>query len=230
MIRKIDNKLISNSINYTFIDQDNLKNALTHSSVSNTTFPSYERLEFLGDKVLGFVITDILYTRYPYASEGELSRRYSDLVNSEALVVVAKKINLGKFLLLGSGEERLGHRNKDTILEDACEALIGAIYIDGGLNEIKKFINNHWKDLIDNQQEVPIDPKTRLQEWCQAQTLGLPEYIEIDRTGPSHNPSFTISVVVKNFDKAIGTGSSKREAKRNAAINFLVREGVVSGN
>jgi len=227
MIRKIDNKLISNSVNYTFINQDNLKNALTHSSVSNTNFPSNERLEFLGDKVLGFVITDILYQRYPSATEGELSRRYADLVNGEALAIVAKKINLGKFLLLGPGEEKLGHRNKDTILEDACEALIGAIFIDGGLVKIKKFINFHWKDLIQKQQEVPIDPKTKLQEWCQAQTLGLPEYIEIDRTGPSHHPIFTISVVIKNFDKAIGAGSSKREAKRNAAVSFLVREGVI---
>ena len=230
MIRKIDNKLIGGSINYTFIDQDNLKNSLTHSSVSNTIFPSNERLEFLGDKVLGFVITDILYKRYPLATEGELSRRYADLVNKEALVVVAKKINLGKFLLLGPGEEKLGHRSKDTILEDACEALIGAIYIDGGLGEVKKFINNHWKELIDTQEEVPIDPKTRLQEWCQAQTLGLPEYIEVDRTGPSHNPFFTIIIVVKNFDKSTGIGPSKREAKRNAAISFLIREGVISGD
>ena len=184
---------------------------------------SYERLEFLGDRVLSLVIAKLLLERFPAESEGDLAKRHAELVRRGSLVEVASALDLGEYLIFSRAEAATGARNKPAILADACEALIGALYLDGGMNPAEKFITGAWEAKIGRHATPPIDAKTRLQEWAQAEGFSLPAYTIIERDGPSHKPLFTVEVQVQNHSPVKARGPSKRAAERSAAEALLAR-------
>jgi len=213
-------KSLEDSLGHTFKDITLLKMALTHASRTasiNSDTTSNERLEFLGDRVLGLVIAELLYERFPDEEEGPMSHRFTALVRSEALSRVAENIDIGSHLDVARSEEETGGRKNPAILADACEALIAALYLDAGLDAAKKFIRNHWEELLSEDHTPPKDAKTSLQEWSQARNLGLPIYSVTSSTGPSHSPNFMISVAVKNLPDQSAEGTSKRKAEQAAA-------------
>lgn len=193
--------------------------AMTHRSMHATD--NNQRLEFLGDRVLGLVIADMLYDAYPHEREGDLAMRLAALVCTDTLANVARTIALDKSLHMADGEAANGGRNNISNIADACEALIGAIYKDQGLAAAKNFIHTHWQSLLHSTHEPPKDSKTRLQEWAQAQALPLPVYHETARHGPDHAPEFTIEVMVEGYDTVQACGASKREAQQLAAQALL---------
>lgn len=217
-------------LGHIFTDTALFGRALTHTSVDAGGGPAgnYERLEFLGDRVLGLVIAEMLLEAFPDAAEGELAPRFNALVRRETVAEVAREVGVGPSLRLGAGEHRTGGRNKIAILADVGESLIAAIYLDGGLAAAGGFIRREWGPKIDSQLEPPRDAKTILQEWSQGRGLGLPEYHEIDRTGPDHAPRFTLEVRVGGLAPATGSGSSKRDAEQEAAGALLTREGAMA--
>ncbi|NND48668.1 MAG: ribonuclease III [Rhizobiales bacterium] len=218
---------LTRTIGHQFADQSLLTTALTHASAGDSSRVAiYQRLEFLGDRVLGLIIADLLYHRYREADEGELALRFNDLVRQETLAEIARKIDLGRHLVLGPGEAQGGGRNKDAILADVCEALLAALYIDGGMAAARAFIERIWGPHIDAQSAAPRDPKTILQEWSQGHGHGLPEYVEVARRGPAHAPVFTIEVRLSDLEPARAEGTSKREAERIAAQILIEREAV----
>lgn len=205
---------------YRFLKSALLDTALTHASVQKKS-DNNERLEFLGDRVLGLVVAEMLYAAYPREDEGALAKRLTALVQKSALVKVAKKLALADMIRISTGEKRTGGSKKDTILADAVEALIGAIYLDGGLAPASAFIRTQWAVLLDMQDAPPEDPKTALQEWAQGRALGLPKYETIEHAGEAHAPVFTVAVHVDGFPSAQGTGQSKRKAEKAAALAML---------
>jgi len=226
-----DRSSLEDKIGYKFADKALLERALTHVSAVSGAGPqnrssSYQRLEFLGDHVLGLVISDMLYREYPRANEGELSQRLADLVRKETCAEVARDMELGPALKLGNSESHSGGRSRVTILGDACEALIGAVFLDGGYEASEKMIERFWKDRMTRPLRSLRDPKTMLQEWAQARGLPTPAYSELARTGPHHNPKFRVAVSLPNRPPAEGLGKSKRAAEQAAAAQMLTREGV----
>jgi len=221
------NKTLSSleqQIGYSFRDATLLEQALTHASRTSSTkgrFTSNERLEFLGDRVLGLVIAQLLYERFPDEEEGAMSRRFTALVRMEALARIADSIDLRVYLNLSRSEDETGGRDNPAIQADACEALIAALYLDGGIAPVQKFIQTHWEDLVKEDPTPPKDAKTALQEWTQARDLGLPEYTVTNSEGPSHAPIFIISVDVIDFPTQRGEGTSKRKAEQSAAEAML---------
>ena len=216
-------------IGYKFKDAALLEQALTHISAlagPRNRASSYQRLEFLGDHVLGLVISDMLYGAFPKADEGELSRRLADLVRKEACADVAKEIDLGAAIRLGASENNAGGRNRTAILADVCEALIGAVFIDGGYKAASEVIGRLWEQRMRAPARPLRDSKTILQEWAQARGLPTPAYREIERKGPDHNPEFRVTVELPNRAPAEGIGRSKRGAEQAAAAAMLTREGV----
>ncbi|WP_225764424.1 ribonuclease III [Inquilinus sp. Marseille-Q2685] len=203
-----------------------LVEALTHPSVSGQkrriAKHGYERLEFLGDRVLGLVIAEWLLERFPKEAEGAIAKRHVALVRREALVDVARAIGLGRHLVLSPGEEVVGRENP-TILADACEAVIGALYRDGGLAAASGFIRRAWAGFIDRQAAPPQDPKSALQQWALARGLKLPRYVEVSRGGSDHLPVFEIRVEIEGQPAATASGPSKRVAERDAAAALLQR-------
>src|SRR4029079_11191366 len=187
---------------------------------------SYQRLEFLGDHVLGLIISDMLFRAFPKADEGELSRRLADLVRREACADVARAIELGSALRLGASEANAGGRLRTAILADVCEAFIGAVYLDGGYDAAAKLVEK----LLGDRMRAPVrplrDPKTILQEWAQARGLPTPTYREVERTGPHHDPEFRVAVALPDREAGGGVGRSKRTAEQAAAAAMLKREGV----
>ncbi|MEM7444666.1 MAG: ribonuclease III [Pseudomonadota bacterium] len=222
-----DSEALSTQIGYRFDDATLLREALTHPSVDpsdrGTARFGYERLEFLGDRVVGLVIAQWLLDRYPSEHEGQIAKRFVAMVRKEALAWVAENLDLGAFLLMSEGEAEAGGRDKDAILADACEALIGAIYRDGGLGAAETFIRAQWHDLVEQHAAPPQDPKTALQEWAQARGLPLPHYETTGREGPDHAPSFTVAASVKGWPSASAEGASKREAAKLAARALLTK-------
>ncbi|MBN9333581.1 ribonuclease III [Devosia sp.] len=216
-------------IGYTFADSDLLERALTHSSAvspGKRVERSYQRLEFLGDRVLGLVVADMLYQRFPKANEGELSRTLNTLVRKETCAVIARQLQVGSELILGESEARTGGAEKEAILGDVTEAIIGAIYLDGGLEEARTFIEHHFEEFIADGQTHRADAKTTLQEWAQARGLEPPTYALVERTGPDHAPEFTIAIDLAGFDRISATGPSKKIAEHKAAEDFLKRQKV----
>ena len=202
-----------------------LERALTHPSVSadrDHHGGDYERLEFLGDRVLGLVVAEKLFHRFPDEAEGLLARRLAKLVAKESLASVAEDLGLGGFMRLAMGEEEQQGRSNPGLLSDVCEAVIAALYLDGGLPAAKQLIDRFWTDRIEEDREAPSDPKTALQEWAQARGLPLPRYAEISRDGPPHDPLFTIAVDVQGLPRRSGQGRSKRAAEQDAAAQLLV--------
>lgn len=216
------------TIGYRFSDPALLDRALTHISAlkGQSRAGSYQRLEFLGDHVLGLVISEMLFAAFPKADEGELSRRLADLVRRESCAEVARAIDLGVALRLGSSEARAGGRAKAAILADVCESLIGAVFLDGGYAAAKSFVERFWAERMRTPVRPLRDPKTVLQEWAQGRGLPTPAYREVERTGPHHDPVFRVAVTLPDRDPAEGQGRSKRAAEQAAAAALLAREGV----
>ena len=218
-------------IGYRFNDPALIERALTHvSGLSGPRNPvgSYQRLEFLGDHVLGLVISEMLFTAFPRANEGELSRRLADLVRKDACAAVARAIDLGAALKLGGSEVQAGGRYRTTILGDACEALIGAVFLDGGYAAAAALVDRLWRERMIAPTRPLRDPKTILQEWAQGRGLPTPTYRELARTGPHHDPEFRVAVELPDRPPAEGLGRSKRAAEQAAAAAMLEREGVVA--
>lgn len=216
-------------IGYHFADPDLLSRALTHSSAispGKRIERSYQRLEFLGDRVLGLVVADMLYKRFPNANEGEMSRTLNTLVRKETCAVIARQLAVGPELILGESEARTGGAEKEAILGDVTEAIIGAIYLDGGLEEARTFIERHFEGFIGGGQTHRADAKTTLQEWAQARGLEPPTYALVERTGPDHAPEFTIAIDLAGFERTEATGPSKKIAEHKAAEDFLLRQKV----
>jgi len=224
-----DRAALEDRIGYKFADKTLLERALTHISAlsGGSRTNSYQRLEFLGDHVLGLVISDMLYGMFPRANEGELSRRLSDLVRKETCAEVARAMDLGPVLKLGSSESNAGGRLRTTILGDACEALVGAVFIDGGYKAAEKLVEAFWKERTQKPLRSLRDPKTMLQEWAQARGLPTPAYQEVARTGPHHKPKFNVTVMLPDRPAAEGTGTSKRAAEQAAAAAMLGQVGIV---
>lgn len=215
----ISAKRISDLLEHEFSQPELLQEALTHSSRGENR--SYERLEFLGDRVLALVVCEMLLQRFPKEPEGMLARRLAALVKQETLHKIASNWQLEEHVILSGGEEESGGRQNPAILSDVCEALLGALYLDGGLEAARRVIERDWKDLLKADISPPQDSKTRLQEWAQARGYPLPDYREVKRSGPAHDPVFTIEVEVKELGCGQGEGRSKRVAEQIAAKQLL---------
>jgi ribonuclease-3 len=214
-------------LKHDFNDSVLLKRALTHPSAAATrqtgVNDSYERLEFLGDRVLGLIVADMLLRRFPLESEGALARRHTALVRRETLADVAGDLGISRYLRLAKGEEEAGERNNPALLADACEAVIGALYLDGGLEVARRLVETALEPYLNSAGKPPQDAKTALQEWAQARGLPLPLYNEVGREGPPHQPVFSIEVCVEGQLPEIGEGRSKRVAEQKAAQAMLNR-------
>lgn len=219
------NNVISRVIDYEFKDSFVLKEALTHPSVnqrnSKNQTVNYERLEFLGDSILNMIISVMLFKLFPDEKEGALARRKTDLVCGHTIASIAQEIKLGDFIIMNNGERCNGGECNLKNLENALEALIGAIYIDGGFESVEKFITKYWEELARKTLNPPRDPKTLLQEWTQKNKLSLPEYELIKQDGPAHKPKFTMSVYVESYSIICAKAYSKRVAEQKAAELML---------
>lgn len=197
--------------------------ALTHSSYGDgrRKTPDYERLEFLGDRVLGLMTAEKLYF-LSGEKEGTLARRLNALVRKETCARISRRLGIGEALLISPSEEKQGGREKTSILGDACESILGAIYLDGGFPAAQTFFDKHWKNDIDAVTNKSMkDPKTALQEKASGESKALPVYTVLERSGPDHKPLFVIEVEVEGIGSAKGTGKSKKDAERYAAIHLL---------
>ena len=229
MKRRKSTSALEERIGHRFADPILLEHALTHvSGVGGRSkrTDSYQRLEFLGDHVLGLVISELLFQSFPKAEEGELSRRLADLVRRDACAEAAVAMDLGPHIKLGSSEAQSGGRKKTAILADVCEAVIGAAFLDGGYEAASKLIDKYWRTRMLEPNRPLRDAKTMLQEWAQGRGLPPPLYREVERSGPDHKPHFKISVELPGFAAAEGRGTSKRDAEQAAAAEMLTRENV----
>lgn len=217
-------QVLQHRIGYTFKTESLLRHALTHSSTG--TGISYERLEFLGDRVLGLVVSQILFEKFPEEAEGDLAKRLASLVQGAFLAKMAVQIDLGDFIHLSDAERGAGGSENDHILADAMEALIGAIYLDSkALEPCSTFIQKLWGDAFLTMQKPPQHPKTELQEWLQAQGLPLPNYKIVGQSGPDHAPVFEIELKIAGHDPVTAEGRSRQEAEKEAARLFMERVG-----
>ncbi|MET0598817.1 MAG: ribonuclease III [Mesorhizobium sp.] len=211
---------------HRFRDVERLRRALTHASARGSTGADYERLEFLGDRVLGLVIADLVFRAFPQAPEGELSVRLNALVNAETLADIAEEIGLPQFIHTGSELRTPEGRKRINLRADALEALIAALYLEGGIEAARAFIARYWEPRSRVLGAARRDAKTELQEWAHQHASSVPAYALESREGPDHDPLFTISVQVGELPPATGIGRSKREAEQAAAMAVLLREGV----
>jgi len=219
-------ELLEEALEHRFVRPDLLQLALTHSSTVRTPSIrslSNQRLEFLGDRVLGLVVAQLLYEQFPDEDEGALARRSVALVRREALAEIAQEISLAPHVIMSTGEEDAGGRANPGLLADTLEAVIAALYLDGGLEAADAFIRGRWQRLVDANQAPPTDAKTLLQEWAQARSLALPVYEEVGREGPDHAPLFRIRVSLEGHGSANASGPSKRAAEQGAAEILLER-------
>ena len=205
-------------IKYNFKRSSLLEKALTHKSLDNNI--NNEKLEFLGDRVLGLVISEKLLDKFPNEKEGIIDKKFANLVNKKTCLLIAKKINLKKFILLGSSHKKL-ERSADKISSDCLEAIVGAIYLDSGLKFVEKFILNFWEEFLIKSTVTLIDSKTKLQEFSLKKFKELPKYVFFKKTGPQHRPLFKTEVQIPNSKKIVGIGSSKKNAQQNAAAKLL---------
>jgi len=214
-------KQLQQQLGYTFSSPELLQRALTHRSAARE---HNERLEFLGDALLGSVIAALLHEHHANATEGDLSRMRSALVNGQMLASIARELALGDLLQLGAGERKSGGRERDSILSDAVEAIIGAVYLDGGFPACEQLVHHLFEGRL--QEASPRDPKTELQELMQARGLPLPVYRVLEISGEEHSQVFRVACTVSELDSATeGSGRSRRVAERNAAIGALAALG-----
>ena len=213
-------------IGHTFADRDLLRTALTHASASSKDRSSYQRFEFLGDRVLGLVISEMLLEMYPKANEGELSHRLAELVRKEACAEVATALDLGGGIKFGGGRAQRMSLVTINVLGDVCEAVIGAIFLDGGLEAARRFIAANWHDRILAWPGSHRNAKVTLQEWAQSKGLQVPDYEIVAKSGPDHEPHFEVEASVQTLAPTRGAGRTRREAEQAAAAALLVRERV----
>ncbi|HEX5080004.1 MAG TPA: ribonuclease III [Geminicoccaceae bacterium] len=218
-------KAIEATLGHRFAERALLTEALTHSSATGRgrSGRSNERLEFLGDRVLGLVIADLLIGRYPREGEGDLSRRHAALVRRETLAEVGRDLGVAQWLVVGRSEEDAGGRANPALLANVVEALIGALYLDAGLAAAERFILEHWSPRLETMAVPPRDAKTTLQEWAQSRGLGLPVYEVAAVAGPAHAPRFDVSVSLAGFAPGRAVAGSKRAAEQAAAEELLAR-------
>ncbi|MCH7554851.1 MAG: ribonuclease III [Proteobacteria bacterium] len=207
-------------LDHDFTRGELLDEALTHPS-AKVGRRSFERLEFLGDRVLGLIVADMLLECFPEEEEGPLAKRFAALVRRRTLAEFAGRLDIGTLIHLSKGEEGSGGRSNPSLLADALEALLGALYLDGGLAPAESFIRRHWTDLMTAADSPPEDSKTRLQEWAQAAGRPLPAYTTIGEEGPAHDPVFEVEVRVADHAAVTGQGRSKRAAEQAAAGAML---------
>ena len=205
-------------IKYTFKNASLLRTSLTHKSFDN--IKNNEKFEFLGDRVLGLVISQKLLEKFPNEKEGIIDKKFANLVNKKTCSLIAKKINLKRFLYLGSSHKNL-ERSENKIISDSLEAIVGAIFLDGGLKASQKFILNFWQIYLDKSIITLVDSKTQLQEYSLKKFKELPKYNFHKKIGPQHKPSFKTDVQIPNSKKIFGSGSSKKQAQQNAASKLL---------
>ncbi len=211
-------KELEKIIKYNFRNSSLLEKALTHKSFNNTI--NNEKLEFLGDRVLGLVISEKLLEKFPSEKEGIIDKKFANLVNKKTCLTIAKKINLKKYIQLGASHKKL-ERSADKISSDCLEAIVGAIYLDGGLKSVEKFIFIFWEEFLLKSTFTLIDSKTKLQEFSLKKFKELPKYVFFKKTGPQHRPLFKTEVQIPHSKKIIGIGSSKKNAQQNAAAKLL---------
>lgn len=209
-------------LDHQFGHPELLREALTHRSAArgHRGGGSNERLEFIGDRVLGLLIAEWLAERFPREQEGELGRRLAHLVSQPVLAAIATEIALPASLSVAPGEVKAGVKRRATVLADAMEAAIGALYLDGGISAARRFVRRAWAPVMEAQREPPKDAKTALQEWAQARGLALPRYELVSRRGPSHSPVFSVAVAVDTY-RGSGTAGTKRAAEQAAAIDLM---------
>ena len=216
-----DLRAFSGRVGHDFKKPDHLIRAVTHSSMSSAHRDDNQRLEFLGDRVLGLVMAEALLKADPNATEGQLAPRFNALVRKETCADVARQIDLGAVLKLGRSEMKSGGRRKEALLADAMEAVIAAVYEDGGFEAARAVVLRLWADRIHQVEADARDAKTALQEWAQARGEGPPAYIEVARSGPDHAPQFTIEVRLASGPAEQATAGSKRQAEQAAAAALL---------
>ncbi len=214
---------LESRLGYRFRERGHLARALVHRSAGERAGGDNERLEFLGDRVLGLVVADLVFHGFPDEPEGGLSRRHTALVRRETLALVAEQWRLGPHLRLAPSERAAGGGANPAILADAVEAVIGAVYEDGGYAVASELVCRFWAPRLRAVATAPRDAKTALQEWSQAQGLGLPVYREVERTGPPHAPAFVVEVAVPHHPPERARGRSKRGAEQEAASALLAR-------
>ncbi len=215
---KNSNKELEIILDYNFKNPNLFKQSLIHKSFDNLN--NNEKLEFLGDRVLGLIISKKLIEIYPEEKEGIIDKKFANLVNKKTCSNIAKKLNIKKFMFLGPSHKSL-ERSADKIMGDCLEALIGAIYLDSGLRSAERFVLNFWKEYLENSILPLIDAKTQLQEHSLKKFKKLPKYTFYKKTGPQHEPIFKTDVQIPNSKKAIGIGTSKKNAQQNAASKLL---------
>ncbi len=220
-----DTATLEHALGHSFADPGLLEEALRHRSVMAVRKGhrnSNERLEFVGDRVLGLIVAEWLAERFPRDKEGDLGKRLAALVSRDAVVRVAEAISLGTYLILLEEEARAGVGEKVNVLADAMEAVLGALYLDGGLEPARAFVRRSWAAMLDQMTAPPISPKSRLQEWSLGRGLGLPGYRLISMTGPAHRPVFSVAVTLGE-QEAIAQGDSKQAAETEAATVLYAR-------
>lgn len=230
---KPDLATLETRIGHHFADRELLREALTHTSVTRPAAGrpgNYQRLEFLGDRVLGLMVADMLFHRFPDSKEGELSRRLSELVRKETCAQVAEGWEVGPHIIFGPGVARTASRENRSILADICESVIGAVYVDGGFEAARSVVARGFNEAFDGVARARRDPKTALQEWIQARGAPPPGYRLVDRAGPEHAPRFTIEVSGEGLDPVLGLGTSKRAAEQDAAEKALISLGLREGS
>ncbi len=211
-------KYLEKVLQYNFKNKRLLEKSITHKSFDNIN--NNEKLEFLGDRVLGLIISKKLLELFPDEKEGIIDKRFANLVNKKTCSSIAKKMNIKKFMFLGSSHKSL-ERSEEKVIGDCLEAVIGAIYLDSNLKSVEKFIFHQWKEFLRNSKVLHIDPKTKLQEYSLKKFKKLPTYTFYKKTGPQHRPLFKTDVQIPESKKIIGTGSSKKNAQQDAAKKLL---------
>jgi len=220
-------KAMAGKTGYAFNDQRLLETALTHSSAVKAV-ANNERLEFLGDRVLGLIVADMLFRRFPDAREGEIAPRFNALVDARTCAEIGTELQLADFVRADAALKARTRGTGGNYLADAVEALIAAIYIDGGIDAARAFVWRYWEPRLSMVVVKPVNPKSELQEWAAKDSDARPEYTIEKREGPDHQPVFTVSVRVAGFAPSLGAGGSRRAAEEAAATAFLKREGVWS--
>jgi ribonuclease-3 len=222
---------LERTIGHAFQTRELLERALTHASVGEgaRAIGDYQRLEFLGDRVLNLLAAEWLLAMSETATEGEMSPKLADLVNGKACARVAKRIGLDQAIRLSPGEAKAGGRGNTSILGDACEALMAAVFIDAGLDAARRVFVTAWAGEFDSASKARVkEPKTELQEWAQARGRPLPRYEVVNQVGPAHAPIFTVEVTVEGYPPEQATGKSRQEAEKAAALALLLsREGIL---
>jgi len=216
-------------LGHRFARPELLLRALTHPSAATAARQNNQRLEFLGDRVLGLIVAEALLRAYPDEAEGTVAPRHAALVQGSTLAEVASEIGLGEALRLGKSEALSGGRRKQAILADAMEAVIAALYLDGGIEAARRFVLELWLARIEAPATAPVDAKSLLQQWAQGRGQRPPDYVEVGRSGPDHAPSFTIEARLESGERAQGVAASKRRAEQAAAAALLTGLGVGDG-